>query len=174
MLVGILEEVDDLLLEFLISILSRSQAMSSSTAQAMEAAIEFNLDKVEAGAQGEHKIQRGYLPVATYSCHYIVDEAFRNAIEDFLARETVQVRRADKVVAEGELVPPPGACIISGEWLGINLISSISTCSKEMRKKGLEAEQLLYLCQADNVRLVMKVLHESGPFKDSIKKDIEL
>jgi len=49
------------------------------------------LDKVEAGAQGEHKIQRGYLPVATYSCHYIVDETFRKAIEDFLARETVQV-----------------------------------------------------------------------------------
>lgn len=59
--------------------------------QAIEAAIEFKLDKVEAGAQGEHKIQRGYLPVTTYSCHYIVDEDFRKAIEDFLQRETDQV-----------------------------------------------------------------------------------
>ncbi|XP_021737484.1 uncharacterized protein LOC110703994 [Chenopodium quinoa] len=81
--------------------------------QAIEAAIEFNLDKVEAGAQGEHKIQRGYLPVTTYSCHYIVDEEFRKAIKDFLVRET------------------------------------------------------------DQMMLVMKVLRESGPFKDDIKWDIK-
>lgn len=59
--------------------------------QAIEAAIELNLSKVEAGAQGEHKIQRGYLPVITYSCHYILDDGFRKAIEDFLIHETVQV-----------------------------------------------------------------------------------
>lgn len=59
--------------------------------QAIEAAIELNLDKVEAGAQGEHKIQRGYLPVTTYSCHYILDEDFRNVIAEFLERETDQV-----------------------------------------------------------------------------------
>lgn len=59
--------------------------------QAIEAAIEMNLAKVEAGAQGEHKIQRGYLPVTTYSCHYILDEEFRTAIEEFLVRETDQV-----------------------------------------------------------------------------------
>ncbi|GAB4846817.1 hypothetical protein Ancab_025824 [Ancistrocladus abbreviatus] len=66
--------------------------------QAIEAAIEFNLDKVEAGAQGEHKIQRGYLPVTTYSCHYIVDEGFRKAIADFLVRETAQVRLVMKLL----------------------------------------------------------------------------
>lgn len=59
--------------------------------QAIEAAIELNLDKVEAGAQGEHKIQRGYLPVTTYSCHYILDEGFKRVLGDFLARETAQV-----------------------------------------------------------------------------------
>lgn len=59
--------------------------------QAIEAAIELGLKTVEAGAQGEHKIQRGYLPVTTYSCHYIVDEDFRKAIEEFLVRESSQV-----------------------------------------------------------------------------------
>ncbi|XP_057809225.1 uncharacterized protein LOC131023686 isoform X2 [Salvia miltiorrhiza] len=59
--------------------------------QAIEAAIELNLDKVEAGAQGEHKIQRGYMPVTTYSCHYILDEGFRKSISDFLIREQAQV-----------------------------------------------------------------------------------
>lgn len=46
---------------------------------------------MEAGAQGEHKIQRGYLPVTTFSCHYILDEGFRKVIGDFLVRETAQV-----------------------------------------------------------------------------------
>jgi predicted N-acyltransferase len=62
-----------------------------STSQAIEAAIELNLKTVEAGAQGEHKIERGYLPVTTYSCHYLIDEEFRKAIEDFLVRESSQV-----------------------------------------------------------------------------------
>ncbi|XP_073287731.1 uncharacterized protein [Primulina huaijiensis] len=58
--------------------------------QAIDAAIELNLDKVEAGAQGEHKIQRGYLPVETYSLHYILDEDFRKVLSNFLVRESVQ------------------------------------------------------------------------------------
>ncbi|KAK6915849.1 Peptidogalycan biosysnthesis/recognition [Dillenia turbinata] len=66
--------------------------------QAIEAAIELNLSKVEAGAQGEHKIQRGYVPVTTYSCHYIVDEGFRQAIQDFLVRETTQVKLVMKLL----------------------------------------------------------------------------
>ncbi|KAK8664977.1 hypothetical protein V6N13_084744 [Hibiscus sabdariffa] len=59
--------------------------------QAIEAAIELNLSTVEAGAQGEHKIQRGYLPVPTYSCHYFMDEGFKKALEEFLVRESNQV-----------------------------------------------------------------------------------
>ncbi|KAH7575991.1 hypothetical protein JRO89_XS02G0269600 [Xanthoceras sorbifolium] len=59
--------------------------------QAIEAAIELNLNTVEAGAQGEHKIQRGYMPVTTYSCHYLMDEDFRKPIENFLVHESTQV-----------------------------------------------------------------------------------
>ena len=42
---------------------------------------------VEAGAQGEHKLSRGYLPVTTYSAHYIADAGLRDAIADYLERE---------------------------------------------------------------------------------------
>ena len=55
--------------------------------RAIDFAIERGLARVEAGAQGQHKIQRGYLPVATYSAHWIRDPGFARAVEDFLARE---------------------------------------------------------------------------------------
>lgn len=59
--------------------------------QAIEFAIARGLKRVEAGAQGQHKIQRGYLPVETYSAHYIADPNFRRAIADFLRRERAAV-----------------------------------------------------------------------------------
>ncbi|KAI4298907.1 hypothetical protein L6164_032420 [Bauhinia variegata] len=68
--------------------------------QAIEAAIELNLKTVEAGAQGEHKIHRGYLPVTTYSSHFLLDEGFRKAIEDFLIRESSQVKLVIKLLHE--------------------------------------------------------------------------
>ena len=52
-----------------------------------EHAIEHGLKRVEAGAQGQHKIQRGYLPKATYSAHYMADERLGAAIERFLESE---------------------------------------------------------------------------------------
>ncbi len=55
--------------------------------RAIDFAIERGLARVEAGAQGQHKIQRGYLPVATYSAHWIRDPGFARAVDDFLARE---------------------------------------------------------------------------------------
>ena len=55
--------------------------------QAIEAAIVRGLAHVEAGAQGEHKLARGYVPVATWSAHYIPNPGFRSAIADFLERE---------------------------------------------------------------------------------------
>lgn len=55
--------------------------------QAIDIAIARGLKNVEAGAQGGHKLARGYGPVPTYSAHYIADAAFRSAVEDFLARE---------------------------------------------------------------------------------------
>ncbi len=56
--------------------------------QAIDYAIAHGLARVEAGAQGEHKIQRGYLPVETHSAHWIADASFRKAVADFLERET--------------------------------------------------------------------------------------
>ena len=58
--------------------------------QAIEFALERGLSRVEAGAQGEHKIARGYEPVATKSLHWIADSGFRNAIADYLRREREQ------------------------------------------------------------------------------------
>ena len=55
--------------------------------QAIDAAIARGLATVEAGAQGEHKLARGYVPVPTWSAHYIPDPGFRAAIADFLVRE---------------------------------------------------------------------------------------
>ena len=55
--------------------------------QAIDAAIERGLARVEAGAQGGHKLARGYAPVQTYSAHYIVDPGLRDAVAEFLERE---------------------------------------------------------------------------------------
>jgi predicted N-acyltransferase len=55
--------------------------------QAIEWAIGRGLERVEAGAQGEHKISRGYLPSPVYSAHYIADPALRGPVEDFVRRE---------------------------------------------------------------------------------------
>ena len=55
--------------------------------QAIEFAIECGLAQVEAGAQGFHKVQRGYMPATTYSAHWVAHDGFRAAIERFLAAE---------------------------------------------------------------------------------------
>lgn len=55
--------------------------------QAMDYALAHGLKRVEAGAQGGHKLARGYRPVDTYSAHWIADPGFRRAVDDFLKRE---------------------------------------------------------------------------------------
>lgn len=55
--------------------------------QAIEAALYMGFDKVEAGAQGEHKLARGYEPVPTYSAHFIAHGGLRAAVEDYVTRE---------------------------------------------------------------------------------------
>jgi uncharacterized protein len=55
--------------------------------QAIEAAIGLGLAWVEAGAQGAHKLSRGYRPVPTWSAHFIADPALRRAVADYLAAE---------------------------------------------------------------------------------------
>ena len=59
--------------------------------QAIDVAIELGLSRVEAGAQGGHKLARGYAPVRTTSAHWIADPGFRAAIADFLTRERAGV-----------------------------------------------------------------------------------
>lgn len=55
--------------------------------QAIEEGIARGLPRVEAGAQGEHKLARGYEPVTTHSAHYITHPGLRGAVDDYLARE---------------------------------------------------------------------------------------
>jgi uncharacterized protein len=68
--------------------------------QAIQYAIEYKLGRVEAGAQGEHKLARGYLPTTTYSAHYIDDPGLRRAIDEFLKRERSYVAAAGAELAE--------------------------------------------------------------------------
>ena len=68
--------------------------------QAIDFAIQRGLKTVEAGAQGEHKIARGYLPQTTYSAHYIADPGLRRAISDYLKRERAYVAEAARELTE--------------------------------------------------------------------------
>ena len=68
--------------------------------RAIEYAIEHRLLRVEAGAQGPHKISRGYLPTPTYSLHWIQDSRFASAVADFLRREKAGVAHEMNALAE--------------------------------------------------------------------------
>jgi uncharacterized protein len=68
--------------------------------QAIDFAIQRGLKIVEAGAQGEHKLARGYLPQTTYSAHYIADPDLRRAIADYLKRERAYVAEAGRELSE--------------------------------------------------------------------------
>ena len=68
--------------------------------RAVDFAIERGLARVEAGAQGPHKIQRGYMPVTTYSAHWIADPGFRKAVADFVARERRHMEQERAAMAE--------------------------------------------------------------------------
>ena len=67
--------------------------------QAIEAAIDRGLARVEAGAQGGHKLARGYEPVETWSAHYIAHPGFRAAVADFLEAEKEGVRSDKEYLA---------------------------------------------------------------------------
>ncbi len=66
--------------------------------QAIEFAIERRLSVIEAGAQGPHKLARGYLPVTTHSLHYLADPRLARAVEDYLDHER------DAVATDGRLL----------------------------------------------------------------------
>ena len=71
--------------------------------QAIDFAIERGLARVEAGAQGEHKLSRGYQPVPTFSAHYLADPRLREAVADYLEAERRAV--ADEIEYLGALTP---------------------------------------------------------------------
>ncbi|MBX5158982.1 GNAT family N-acetyltransferase [Rhizobium sp. NZLR5] len=68
--------------------------------QAIDFALSKGLKRVEAGAQGEHKLARGYLPVTTHSAHYVAHAGLRRAIGDYLARERADVEQMSEVLSE--------------------------------------------------------------------------
>jgi uncharacterized protein len=80
--------------------------------QAIEYAIDHRLARVEAGAQGEHKLARGYLPNTTYSAHHIADCAFRRAVNDYLRRERAYVEAAGRELREAG---PFRKCVGAGD-----------------------------------------------------------
>lgn len=68
--------------------------------RAIDYAIAHGLERVEAGAQGEHKISRGYLPSATYSAHWIREDSLRRSVGFFLERERLAVAQQMEALAE--------------------------------------------------------------------------
>jgi predicted N-acyltransferase len=68
--------------------------------QAIEWAIDHGVARVEAGAQGEHKVARGYEPVVTRSAHYMPNESFRAAVAEFLTHERAAVQQEVAWLAE--------------------------------------------------------------------------
>jgi predicted N-acyltransferase len=68
--------------------------------QAIEWGIAHGMARVEAGAQGEHKLARGYEPVKTYSAHWIADPSFRRAVANYLEQERAQIARDVEVLGE--------------------------------------------------------------------------
>ncbi len=67
--------------------------------QAIEWGIAHGLARVEAGAQGEHKLARGYRPMTTYSAHWIANSGFRRAVASYLEQERRQVDRDSEVLS---------------------------------------------------------------------------
>jgi predicted N-acyltransferase len=68
--------------------------------QAIEQAIARGLPRVEAGAQGQHKIARGYLPAEVYSAHWIADPGLREPVRRYLDQEREKVREEMDWLAE--------------------------------------------------------------------------
>ena len=68
--------------------------------QAIDFALAKGLARVEAGAQGEHKLARGYLPVTTHSMHHIAHPGLRRAVDDYLQREREDVEEMSGILSE--------------------------------------------------------------------------
>ena len=102
--------------------------------QAIDYAIAHKLACVEAGAQGEHKIARGYMPKTTHSAHYIADPALRRAIADYLVRERAYVAAAGAELAatapyRKDFDSRPGMITIAGQTRRARCRATIRTTS---------------------------------------------
>ncbi len=70
--------------------------------QAIDYALSQKLKKVEAGAQGEHKLSRGYLPVITHSMHWFLNDDFGSAVENYLNQEKLIIQdQCNQMISEG-------------------------------------------------------------------------
>ena len=68
--------------------------------QAIDYVLENGLKKIEAGAQGDHKLSRGYLPNFVYSLHWFLDEQFGRAVNDYLNSEGQIMSKDQKIMME--------------------------------------------------------------------------
>ena len=66
--------------------------------QAIDYAIQNKIKVVEAGAQGTHKISRGYSPIITYSAHWMLEKNFHSAVEKFLDYESIEIEKSKKIL----------------------------------------------------------------------------
>ena len=68
--------------------------------EAIDWAIRHGLDRVEAGAQGDHKLARGYMPTVTHSLHWLTDPGLARAVQQFLIAEAAAVDEEIDVLTE--------------------------------------------------------------------------
>mgnify|MGYP000246853653 CR=1 FL=1 len=71
-----------------------------TAATAFELALRWGLSHVEAGAQGEHKLARGYLPAPTHSAHWVADPGFADAIGRYLHEEARAIDQEIEILTE--------------------------------------------------------------------------
>ena len=74
--------------------------MGRSAACCIEAGLELGLPRVEAGAQGEHKLARGYEPVVTHSAHWLSHPGLMQGVEYYLIRERSAVEQEVDILAK--------------------------------------------------------------------------
>ena len=102
--------VDTPLEDYLAAVRPEAHGTVRALVAAIDAALALGLKRVEAGAQGAHKLARGYLPTPTYSLHYIANEGFRRAVEDYLERERAAVdEEIEFLLDKGPFRKAPGA-----------------------------------------------------------------
>ena len=118
-------------------------SLATTLLQAIEYAIQHKLPRVEAGAQGEHKILRGYQAATTYSAHYVLNPQLHMALADAMKREQSYI--ADDVEAINDRMSafkvatgPAGATVSFDEDGGPNELNGTSSRNKAVTDKDAE------------------------------------